>query len=88
MKSSLKAYHGRMRENFAHGLELLVYFQIGMGFRIIDGFCPTASFGGFSWYYSFGKFGAGGGGILSKFLSKCLSFISSIVCQELGYICS
>ena len=33
MKSSLKAYHQRKRENFAHGLELLVHFQIGLGFQ-------------------------------------------------------
>ena len=48
MKSSLKAYHGRKRENFAHGLELLVHVQIGLGFRVIGGFYPMASFGGFS----------------------------------------
>ena len=52
MKSSLKAYHGRMRENFACGLELLVHFKIGLGFRVISGFSPMASFGGFPWLLS------------------------------------
>ena len=32
LKSSLKAYHERTRENFACGLDLLVHFQIGLGF--------------------------------------------------------
>ena len=33
MKSSLKAYHFRRREKFAHELVLLVHFQIGLGFQ-------------------------------------------------------
>ena len=40
-----------MRGNFACGLEVLVHFQIGLGFRlrVTGGFSPVASFGGFSW---------------------------------------
>ena len=45
MKSSLKAYHGRKMENFARGLELLVHFQISLGFKVIGGFSHVASFG-------------------------------------------
>ena len=36
MISLLKAYHGRKRENLAHGLELLVHFQIGLEFQILS----------------------------------------------------
>jgi heme A synthase len=38
MQPSLKAYHGRMRKFFACGLELLVYFQIRLGFWVTGGF--------------------------------------------------
>ena len=34
MKSSLKAYHGRKRENFAYRLKLLVHFPIGLGLLV------------------------------------------------------
>ena len=34
MKSSLKAYQGRRRENIAHGLKVLVHFQIGLGLLV------------------------------------------------------
>ena len=34
MESSLKAYHGRRRENIARGLELLIHFQISLGFEL------------------------------------------------------
>ena len=36
MNSLLQAYHGRKRENFAHGLELSVHFQIGLEFPILS----------------------------------------------------
>ena len=48
-ESSLKAYHGHMRDNFARGLELLVHFQIGLEFRVIGGSFHVASFDGSSW---------------------------------------
>ena len=32
IKSSLKTYQGRMMESFALELELLVHFEIGLGF--------------------------------------------------------
>ena len=43
MKSSRKANHERMREHFTRGLELLVHFLIGLGFRDVGGFSPVAS---------------------------------------------
>jgi hypothetical protein len=52
MKSSLKAYHRRMKDNFACGLELLVHFQIGLGFKVIRGFSLVASFNDFPWLLS------------------------------------
>ena len=44
-RSILRSHEG----NFARGLELLVHFQIGVGFRVIGGFSHVASFGRFSW---------------------------------------
>ena len=55
----------RMREVFAHGLELLVHFQIKLGFRVINGFSHVAPFGGFSWWCFFGNFGVEGVNCLS-----------------------
>ena len=86
MKLSLKAYHKHKREILLVGW-INGPFSIGLGFMVIGGFYPVASFScGFLGNILFGKCGAEGVK-LSMFFSKLwLRFISTVACQELGYI--